>query len=381
MGILTCAPDSVNARVCYNALHCGEVKFMDSFLTIVVIIYIGGMIYLANLLELDRAQGTSLSYSTGLQRVTFLRWLLVGLLLMLFMLAFFLLQATLLDVTSSAPTEALPEIEPGAAIINLVVIGVVSFIALRLIFSARLRQAITSLTGKDSRYDPESYVHLCALVLTIWYIGISFSQLTLAGGLEGIAQSIAQNGISIGEITLQAVILVLLALLGVGLFIRRGDRDSIARLGLRLPTRQDVTIGVGVGLGLFIFSIAGIFLWQQSVSPEQYAQQNVANQAVNQMLNSLPLGLIVALSAAFGEEILFRGAVQPVFGLVMTSLTFALFHNQYFLTPAALIIFLIGIGLGLLRQRVSTTSAIIAHFVYNFLPFVLALLPVAPGSP
>jgi membrane protease YdiL (CAAX protease family) len=44
------------------------------------------------------------------------------------------------------------------------------------------------------------------------------------------------------------------------------------------------------------------------------------------------------------------------------------------LTPAMLIILVVGSGLALLRRYQSTTSAIIAHFIYNFVPIALAIL-------
>jgi len=62
--------------------------------------------------------------------------------------------------------------------------------------------------------------------------------------------------------------------------------------------------------------------------------------------------------------------------LGLTSLFFALVHMQYTLTPATLIIFVVAVGLGILRRRQSTTAAIIAHFVYNFVQLALAILAV-----
>ena len=88
---------------------------------------------------------------------------------------------------------------------------------------------------------------------------------------------------------------------------------------------------------------------------------------------SLPSGLLVAVLAAICEEILFRGALQPVFGLVISSLFFTALHLQYALTPAALILFVVALGFGLLRKHVSTTAAIIAHALYNILPILLAV--------
>ena len=89
------------------------------------------------------------------------------------------------------------------------------------------------------------------------------------------------------------------------------------------------------------------------------------------------IALAVAVLAGTGEEILFRGAMQPVFGLYFTSLLFILTHAHYGLSPAMLILFAVSVGFGVVRQRYSTTAAIICHTTYNFLPFLLARLAAA----
>src|SRR5262249_23771086 len=143
---------------------------------------------------------------------------------------------------------------------------------------------------------------------------------------------------------------------------------------LRLPTRQDVIWGVGVGLALIGALFVMSAIWQLFVSPEELTQQNAAAEQIASAFNTLPLAFILSLAAAVSEEIFFLGALQPVFGLVGTSIFFALLHIQYRLTPATIIIFVVGIGLGWLRQRQSTTASIIAHFVYNFVQLALAIL-------
>jgi membrane protease YdiL (CAAX protease family) len=156
--------------------------------------------------------------------------------------------------------------------------------------------------------------------------------------------------------------------------IRRTLEQGLVRLNLRLPTRSDVLWGVGVGLGLYGALIVMGVIWSALVPPEQMAQQSAVAEQIASAFNTIPLAFILSLAAAVSEEILFRGALQPVFGLVATSIFFALLHVQYSLTPATIIIFVVGLGLGLLRQRQSTSASIIAHFVYNFVQLALAIL-------
>ena len=71
-------------------------------------------------------------------------------------------------------------------------------------------------------------------------------------------------------------------------------------------------------------------------------------------------------------ETLFRGAVQPVFGIPATSVLFASMHVQY--GPSLLLgyIFVLSAGLGLLRRYFNTTTSFLAHAGYNTLGILAA---------
>jgi membrane protease YdiL (CAAX protease family) len=116
------------------------------------------------------------------------------------------------------------------------------------------------------------------------------------------------------------------------------------------------------------------FVWIKLVTPEQFAQQSAAALEFDRQFNTIQAAFLLAFTSAVSEEILFRGALQPIFGIPLTTVLFVLFHNQYTLTPAMLIILVVGTGLALLRRYQSTTSAIIAHFIYNFIPVALVIL-------
>ena len=75
-----------------------------------------------------------------------------------------------------------------------------------------------------------------------------------------------------------------------------------------------------------------------------------------------------------GEEIALRGSLQPIFGFWWTAILFSLVNIQYSLTPATLIIFGVALGLGWIRRRYNLYAAITAHFLYNFVQLLLALL-------
>jgi membrane protease YdiL (CAAX protease family) len=99
-----------------------------------------------------------------------------------------------------------------------------------------------------------------------------------------------------------------------------------------------------------------------------------------QLLGSLfttPLGILtIGLSAGLGEETLFRGAVLPRFGLILTSIFFALIHSQYGITLSTLVVFLLGLVLGLERLRYNTSTAMITHATYNMTLGLIAYLSI-----
>jgi len=77
--------------------------------------------------------------------------------------------------------------------------------------------------------------------------------------------------------------------------------------------------------------------------------------------------VLLAVSAGVAEEILFRGALQPRLGLLLTSLLFTATHLQYGLSIVLAVILLGGLSLGLLRKHANTTTAILCHVTYDLL--------------
>jgi len=266
-----------------------------------------------------------------------------------------------------------------SALLFLILASVVAAICLAVIRSRVVRvwiqQHIVRRDAgqkKQKRYNPDSWVHTTAIVLALFIWLFTFAEFVLTGGIEGLAENLQFNTPTTGLLFATMIIYVLIALLGVGFWIRRDSDNALQRLGLRMPEVEDWRIGLAAGFGLFLFQAAVVGIWTLIASPETFAEQTAASeQLFTAFSGSIFAGFALALTAAIGEEILFRGALQPVFGLLLTSIFFALLHTQYTLTPASFVIFGVALGLGWLRQRFTTTTAIIAHFVYNFIPFVL----------
>jgi len=338
---------------------------------ILTLLYIGALIYIANADDLRRSTdkgGSSPSMA--------LPWMLYGLISITLLFAILLIYLAFApDMTAAMEELGLPplEINRAAAIINLVLAIVLCGLAARIVMSVQARQWIQRFVS--GRYNPESSVHTTALVLALLAISIFIGQFVQQGGLTGLAQSLQESGsLSINSVFFDAVLRVILAFLGVGLAIRRTLPQTLERLGLRIPTTDDVLWGIGVGILVLVAQIAATLVWEAMVPPEEFAEQIKAANQIGLMINTLPLALLISLTAAVSEELFFRGALQPVFGLIPTSVFFVVLHIQYTLTPASLILFGVSLAFGWLRQRQSTTAAIVAHFLYDFIPLALQVL-------
>ncbi|MGB9594392.1 MAG: type II CAAX prenyl endopeptidase Rce1 family protein, partial [Anaerolineae bacterium] len=190
--------------------------------------------------------------------------------------------------------------------------------------------------------------------------------------LEGLAALPLET--TVADLLLTGLAMVLFGVFGVGWPIRRAWGDTLRRLGLRLPTLQQAAFAVGAVAGFLLLDYAVAVAWH-AVNPGQYELiGRVSLGLFGQM--SVVKAAAIGLSAGIGEEILFRGAVQPRFGLIITALLFAAGHTQYGLSPATLEIFIIGIILGIIRNRANTTTCVAIHVLYNFVDILL--LPLFP---
>ncbi len=218
---------------------------------------------------------------------------------------------------------------------------------------------------------PNSMVNLAAIVFAIYLLGMTPAQLALLGNLENLSQFEDMLGAS--ELWQQGAAFIIMGLVGVGLWIRR-PADAVAdRLGLAWPTLRQWAAVVGIAAGFVLLDTILAFAWLQ-LDPAGYERIAGVTEAMFGGLMS-PLGaLTIGLAAGLGEEIIFRGALQPRFGLWVTTFLFAISHVQYGLSLAFLQVFLLGLVLGWVRIRGNLTMSIAIHTLYNTTLVVLALL-------
>lgn len=157
---------------------------------------------------------------------------------------------------------------------------------------------------------------------------------------------------------------IAIAFAAVGLGLDRGWRASFDRLGLH-PMRGSHALVAVAGLAALV-SLNSLL---EYVQLHWFPALAAADRAtVEWMVRGLSptLVLVLGLCAGVGEEISMRGALQPRLGLLLTSLLFAALHVQY-TWFGILSVALIGVLLGVIRQRTNTTTAIVVHAAYDVL--------------
>lgn len=165
-------------------------------------------------------------------------------------------------------------------------------------------------------------------------------------------------------VQLAAAFYGLLALAAVG-WCWFTDRESVFWIGAP-PTLDSVLAWSGVG-ALF----AGVVIIGSDLAAERFPIVRDMGGAFEDVLGDIswPEAFLLGLFSAFGEEMLFRGALLPSFGLIGSTVLFALVHwpmeRRLFLWP-----FFAG-AVGLAFGWAFETSGhlagpIVAHFLVNF---------------
>jgi uncharacterized protein len=186
---------------------------------------------------------------------------------------------------------------------------------------------------------------------------------------------------SIGRLSPFAVVvsqlpLVIVALCGVGFGIRRNFRETLSRLGYAPITLPQLGIVALFVVGALLLSFAADWLFA-TLQPDLFKRVGEVSEGLLNPQGLSPVAavlfaLLIGLGAGLGEETLFRGAVQPRLGIVLTSVLWAAIHVQYGPSVILVYIFVFSVALGFLRNRVNTTATFITHATYNFLTLLLA---------
>ena len=232
-----------------------------------------------------------------------------------------------------------------------------------------LLRPFRQILARVTPMDPDSAIDMTGLSIVLGVLGffVGTSLAPMAGDPPELIPSIG-----ILELLVQAAFLVAVSYIAAGVPYWRDLRAATERLGIVMPDARAIAIAIAATFACFAVSaIAGIA--SQQFDPELSESLNeIVDQMTAQVQN--PIGAVVlGASAGIGEEAIFRGALQPRYGLIIPSLLFTMLHGpQYGFNLALLGLFGVSIILGLLRKHVNTTAAMIPHALFNAVQ-VLAL--------
>jgi membrane protease YdiL (CAAX protease family) len=207
--------------------------------------------------------------------------------------------------------------------------------------------------------DPDNPVHALALVLAVLLFGTQVTSILFAN-----LATAAQQPLTVGDLIAQEAPFLILAAAGVGILMRRNLPQAGARLGLVMPTWWQVIIALAAA-GVFFAFGQTMDVLSHAWTPGVARQVDTTTQRLFGALDN-PMGIAaLALAPGICEEIMFRGALQPRLGLIATALLFASIHTQYGLSLDVLSVFVIALGLGLIRKFTNTSTSMLCHVTYN----------------
>lgn len=145
----------------------------------------------------------------------------------------------------------------------------------------------------------------------------------------------------------------------------RGDVDVYRIEDTSTPLNLALSPLLGLALGLAV-----VLLSRQAVARFRWAQALLRDfRGLLGHLSSREIA-VLAIASAVGEELMFRGALQPMVGLWLQAAIFALLHigPGWRFWPWTLSAFVIGLVFGLMfRCTGDLGGPIVAHFAINFL--------------
>ncbi|RUA16721.1 MAG: hypothetical protein DSY55_03570, partial [Clostridia bacterium] len=183
----------------------------------------------------------------------------------------------------------------------------------------------------------------------------------------------------INAIWIQDIALAVMALIGVGWLTRRDGRSTLKRLGIVWPDLLQIAIGIGLGvlMATLLFLLSSLFE-KAGIGVNPHIDE-LTQKLIGPMMSSLVGIITLGAAAALGEEMVFRGALQPRFGVLLTALLFALLHNQYGVSLATLVVFILGLVLGWTRKYINTTTSMFVHATYNITLALVSLMASNSG--
>lgn len=324
-----------------------------------------------------------LGVTRGWAKALTLLWLFILILIVglsSLVVSFEALSAEVNLVGSSSPAAAGGDIKSPAVLLGLLVSPLIGSLG----FLRPVRRALSRFFP----IDPNSFVHAVALVTVVTMTMMGFVPLLVLSApplLSTVAELTAEGEAAGGRGNwgmlrddLYALIWMIPAtVFAVGFGIRRSLGESLARLGLVLPTRRQAMVGLSLGIGLvFAMQLLGKgidWLWVSMgwTTTDEEAFGKLMAYAMS------PVGaLVTGVTAGLGEELAVRGVLQPRLGILLSNLFFTGLHAMQYNWDALMIVFLLGLVMGIIRWKSNTTTSAITHGSYDFCVIMADVLQI-----
>ncbi len=245
---------------------------------------------------------------------------------------------------------------------------------------------LAGVSGRLLLGHPTLSQDLTPAVVRWWTLGYGMLALGIWGALMGVwwlrrrGRRVMVGGIALTDPLTLAGWALFLMVIGSNVLMRPFISPEDLRMGnavVFVLTQEGfflvyALIGLGTAIGMLLGTMlmaAGLRLF----FPDAVGEATAFNQVLAEQLPGVMGVVIMGAATGIGEEVLFRGAIQPSLGLWVTSLLFAGVHLQY-ISPVIVVPFVLGVILGWVRLRWGLMASIWTHSMYNTLVGLLALL-------
>jgi hypothetical protein len=244
-------------------------------------------------------------------------------------------------------------------------------LALLLTPTLLLSESVRSVLARWLPLGPDTFRHWVGFVVLVWFTLMPLALLPFLGGQPPLAAVVER--VSAEELlqspwaeVAQLLWTLLLCLVAAGFpFARRGV-GVLDRLALLWPGWRRIALAVGMAGALAIVVVRVIGPLTTAVMTT-LGVPAIASSYLEKLFGPIDVGgaVLRAGRAGLGEELIWRGLVQPRYGLVPAAVGFAAMHGFQFGPSSLVVALLVGVSLGLVRRWSNTTLAAIVHGSYD----------------
>jgi uncharacterized protein len=217
--------------------------------------------------------------------------------------------------------------------------------------------------------DPKRRVHTLALMLWVTFLSALIYTVVFAYDPKTYAllfKDLPMEPMAVG----QALLFIAFCPLALGWGIKRNWKQLIERLALTPVPWERVPLLIVMAF----VAVVAVLLIQPYLIPYTDPEAIKVAEAMSEAMMSsgnVPLillsALVLSLSAGIGEEIIFRGLLQPVLGWFATNLLFTFMHCHYGFSPLLLMLFVVACLFVYVRHKYGTIAAMITHVSFDFI--------------